>query len=97
MEKRLHDFRARGFRSVWRIAIAMITMMLWLPAVGAPADVVVHGQITPKCAPGHSHVLIADARAQVYELPDNEHFEGPDIYLGRVKDFWVLVRSQRWL
>jgi hypothetical protein len=51
-----------------RIGIAAVTLLALVAAPSASARRPSH-KVSAKCAPGHPHLLVADAQAQVYEAP----------------------------
>jgi hypothetical protein len=61
-----------------RSAAVIACTIFALLVVAAPTSAVrMAGVASRGCSPARSHLLIGDARAQVYELPENAHFESP--------------------
>jgi hypothetical protein len=54
-----------------RIAISTIPVLALLLAATTSAARVRHTTVT-RCSPGHSHVIVADSQAQVYEVKEGE-------------------------
>ncbi len=66
---------------MWRLGIALGSVLALLLSVAATSDASSHRKPPPRCPPGHPHLIVADAQAQVY-IRSQGYSEGEDVYLG---------------
>ncbi len=60
-----------------RVGTYGIAVPLLLLAAASASDASSHHKAATECSPGHSHLLAADARAQVYVRPESTGLSGP--------------------